>query len=298
MQARAFLALLGFVCVALPIAAQTDDAAGQQSATGDAPSLPAGPDSSPDGVLRPPARPDAAAEPTPSDSFAPAQMDDPSGRGGEARSADPAPAADALASEAEGPTAWQLLAEPPLAHHACLMSATLLGIRFEELAPITSPEDRDCGIARPLRVTEIQPGISLPGGAEMRCATAMRLALWVRHELTPALRLLPSAAALTEIRPGSAYQCRARVGGSSEKLSEHALGNAFDVMGLGFANGSEMMIAPRDGSGSAEEAVQKAIRHGGCLYFTTVLGPGSNAAHDDHLHFDIAMRAGGWRLCE
>jgi hypothetical protein len=29
-----------------------------------------------------------------------------------------------------------------------------------------------------------------------------------------------------------------------------------------------------------------------------VLGPGSDAFHDDHLHLDLAERRGGYRLCQ
>ncbi|MEO6301119.1 MAG: extensin family protein, partial [Paracoccaceae bacterium] len=32
--------------------------------------------------------------------------------------------------------------------------------------------------------------------------------------------------------------------------------------------------------------------------FSTVLGPGSNTSHDDHLHLDIMARDNGFRLCE
>ncbi|MDO5642533.1 MAG: extensin family protein, partial [Paracoccus sp. (in: a-proteobacteria)] len=101
-----------------------------------------------------------------------------------------------------------------------------------------------------------------------------------------------------EILPGTGYECRARVGGDDGRISEHAFGNAFDISGLRLSDGSTMMIGPRDGSGDMAEAVQAAIRAGACLHFSTVLGPGSNAAHDDHLHFDIAARRGGWRICE
>lgn len=241
---------------------------------------------------RPPARPEQDLK-----DASPAAIDDPEDPSSEPPAATARDAATAPIMPA-GPPAWQLLAETPAAYQSCLFGAALLGVGYEEIAPVTGAKDRDCGIARPLRVTDIQPGISIAGGAEMRCATALRLALWVRNELSPAVRLLRRGAALSEIRPGSTYQCRERVGGSSEKLSEHALGNAFDVMGLGFSDGTELSIAPRDATGTMEEAVQKAVRHGACLYFTTVLGPGSNAAHDDHLHFDIAARNGDWRLCE
>lgn len=201
-------------------------------------------------------------------------------------------------AEPAGPPAWQALAEDDFAYQSCLLGLTMLGVDYTELAPVTSPEDLDCGIARPLRIDSIQPGVAIAGGAQMRCDTARNLALWVRAEAQPAAARLPGTPKITQILPGSTYQCRARVGGSSEKLSEHALGNAFDVAGLRFSNGSELLVAPRGDCGGIEEAFQKAIRYGACLYFTTVLGPGSNAAHDDHLHFDIVARRSGWRLCE
>ena len=229
---------------------------------------------------RPPVRPDAAPQPG---------------------AAEPDPAQGQAASaavEPAGPAAWQSLAEGALPYHFCLMTLTVLGVSYREAAPVTSPEDADCGIARPVQIDSLQPGVTIVGGAMMRCDTARRLALWLRAEAQPAAALLPGAPHITEIMPGSTYQCRARVGGASDKLSEHALGNAFDIAGLRFSNGEEMLIAPRGDSGGIEEAFQKAIRYGACLYFTTVLGPGSNAAHDNHLHFDGAVRKGGWRLCE
>ncbi|HMQ39861.1 MAG TPA: extensin family protein [Paracoccus sp. (in: a-proteobacteria)] len=196
------------------------------------------------------------------------------------------------------PPAWQALTESDASYLSCLFGLTMLGVRYTRLDPLTSPEDRDCGIARPLNVTALQPGVGIAGGATMRCATVRQLALWLRDEAVPVVRHLPGAPAITGIVPGSTYQCRARVGDGGEKLSEHALGNAFDIAALKLSDGSELTISPRNGSGDMREAVQKAMRHGACLYFTTVLGPGSDAAHDDHLHFDIAARRGGWRICD
>ncbi len=58
-------------------------------------------------------------------------------------------------------------------------------------------------------------------------------------------------------------------------------------------------IAPRDDNGSdMTTAFQRTARASACLYFSTVLGPGSNAAHDDHLHLDVKQRGGGYRLCQ
>lgn len=197
-----------------------------------------------------------------------------------------------------GPPAWEALREDEFAYQSCLLGLSMLDVGYEEVGPVTSAEDRDCGIARPLNVTEIQPSVTIAGGAVMRCETARRLALWLRNDALEAVGHLPGAPRIAEILPGSTYQCRARVGGAEDKLSEHALGNAFDVSGFRMTNGTELMVSPRNDTGDVEEAVQKAMRYAACLQFTTVLGPGSNASHDDHLHFDIAARRGGWRLCE
>ena len=62
-----------------------------------------------------------------------------------------------------------------------------------------------------------------------------------------------------------------------------------------------LMMKPGGGgepTGDLAEACPRTARAAGCLFFTTVLGPGSNDAHDDHLHLDVAARRGGWRLCQ
>ena len=41
----------------------------------------------------------------------------------------------------------------------------VLVVGVEKLLDFTDPQDRDCGIARPLRVTQILPGVELEGGA-------------------------------------------------------------------------------------------------------------------------------------
>lgn len=183
-------------------------------------------------------------------------------------------------------------------HSACLLGLTLLGVAYEEMAPVADAGDPQCGIPRPVRVTAIQPGIAIEGGALMRCATARRLALWTRDFVRPATARLPGTPRLTAYVPGSTYDCRPRVGGSETKISEHARGTAFDIMAVRFDNGEAMEFRPRTGDGDAAESFQQALRGTACLYFSTVLGPGSNEAHEDHLHLDLAERKGGFRLCE
>ena len=103
---------------------------------------------------------------------------------------------------------------------------------------------------------------------------------------------------LAAIEPGTGYACRPTIGNGGENLSEHAYGNALDIAAFRFQDGSRIEIAPRRDSGDLTEAFQRALRGAACLHFTTVLGPGTNAAHAHHLHLDIKARRNGWRLCQ
>ena len=223
---------------------------------------------------RPPLRPDPPE--------APAQMHGP-----------PAPSAQ-VASVEVAP------AEDEQEFAACLLALSMLGTRYTELPPILDDDDPDCGIARPLQIDRIISDVALSGRPVMRCDTARALGLWTRDFLRPAAALLDNAPRLSELQTGPGYTCRARVGTGSDapKQSEHAYGNAIDIVGFAFDDGSVIPVEPRIDSGGQEESFQRAARGTACLLFTTVLGPGANVAHDNHLHLDLADRNGGWRLCE
>lgn len=183
---------------------------------------------------------------------------------------------------------------------ACRLALSMLGTRYTQLPPVTDADDPDCGMARPLQVEQIIPGVPLSGQPVMRCDTARALGLWTRDFLRPAAALLDNAPRLSGLQTGPGYTCRARVGTGAEtpKQSEHAYGSAIDIAGFEFDNGSVIPVQPRTDSGGQEESFQRAARGTACLLFTTVLGPGANAAHDTHLHLDLAARNSGWRLCE
>ena len=196
-----------------------------------------------------------------------------------------------------GPPVPETLRESAFDLSACHLALHLLGARYT-VEPQLTDEDRDCGIAQPVRVTEALPGFTLEGGAAMRCDTALSLGLWLRDEVLPAAARLPAAPHPISATLGSTYNCRARVGDSGEKrMSEHAFGNAIDIAAFTFDNGVTLPIGSPD-ENDLTFAFLKTIHSAACLYFTTVLGPGSNAAHDGHLHLDTIRRSGGYRLCE
>jgi hypothetical protein len=181
---------------------------------------------------------------------------------------------------------------------ACLASMRGLAVVYEEVAAVVPDDDADCGILQPLKVSEIAPGITLDPPAVIRCPTALALAAWVKDFVVPAAARLQGRGALTAIENGSDYICRRRNNLADGALSEHAFGNAFDVMGFRFAQGPALIIGPGKAEDSLARAFQDAIRASACLDFATVLGPGSNASHDTHLHLDILQRPNGFRLCE
>lgn len=199
----------------------------------------------------------------------------------------------------QGPPLFETLRENDFDDAACRLALHVMGVGYRMIPAITDAGQRDCGIARPVEITQILPGIELTGGASMRCDTARALAGWMRQIVVPAASHLPNAPRITELTLGSTYQCRGVIGnGESHGVSEHALGNAIDIAAFTFDDGTRIEIAPPADRGDLAVAFQNAVQGAACLFFTTVLGPGSNAAHENHLHLDIKARRGGFRLCQ
>lgn len=180
---------------------------------------------------------------------------------------------------------------------ACLAGLDALGTVYTVGEAPVLEDDPDCGIQRPVMVEEIVPGVALRPDSRMRCATARALGEWVSTFVIPASVMLERGP-VTGVDHGSIYICRRRNNASSGKLSEHSFGNAIDVMGFRFADGDAIAIEPREREGTMVEAFQDAVRATACLSFTTVLGPGTDASHADHLHLDVKERRGGFRLCQ
>jgi hypothetical protein len=188
------------------------------------------------------------------------------------------------------------VAPPPLTAEdsQCLARLPTLGVVFTRESAIM---DRGaCNVAHPLSVSSIGSGVAISPAATLTCGVTEALALWARDVLIPAAEEHLDAKP-DELVNASSYVCRPRNNQPGAKLSEHARANAFDIAAIGFADRDPVTIESRS-SGEIEGRFQRAIREGSCRYFTTVLGPGSDASHATHFHFDMAARRGGYRLCE
>jgi hypothetical protein len=167
-------------------------------------------------------------------------------------------------------------------------------VRFRVLDPIDA--ENGCGAERPLQIDSFAE-VELSAPITVRCEMARALDDWLTRTVAPAAQLHLEAE-LTGLAAGTSYQCRRRNNSATGKLSEHAFANALDLAGFSFAERPPVAIVARNGSPDPERAFQAAARGAACAYFTTVLGPGTNAAHDSHLHVDLAFRSGGYRICQ
>jgi hypothetical protein len=174
---------------------------------------------------------------------------------------------------------------------ACIERLTTLGLRFEKLPPV---QDNACSIGNPVMISGLPDGVEVAPGSLMECSLAEELARWVSEVVVPRTKEHLKAAP-KKILIGTSYQCRDQRSGS--KLSEHAFGNGIDVMGFEFDTRAPLTIGSH-AEGSLEATFQSTIQKEACPIFTTVLGPGSDADHGDHLHLDMRGRKGGYRICQ
>ena len=177
------------------------------------------------------------------------------------------------------------------ASQTCRDRLARLGVRFEERPPIRT---ETCGVEDAVLVSMLPDRVEVKPPALMACPLAEGLARWVLDTVAlEADRQLQSAA--TGLLIGTSYECRSQRSGS--KLSEHAFGNGVDIMGFEFARRGPIGVA-QHADGSPESAFRAAVQKGACAVFTTVLGPGSDAAHGNHLHLDMRGRKAGYRICQ
>jgi hypothetical protein len=82
------------------------------------------------------------------------------------------------------------------------------------------------------------------------------------------------------------------------QLSAHAQGLAVDITQLRLSDQHVIEVGrPKD---EAEAGFDTAARAGACGYFHTVLGPGADAFHETHWHFDMLPRGskGDSKFCQ
>lgn len=142
--------------------------------------------------------------------------------------------------------------------------------------------------------------VKLPGDLQvqikpapyLQCAMAEQVALWVRDDTAP--QIAATGAVLREVMTYDDFSCRGRNRKSTGKISEHGKANALDVRGLTFTDGRFAMLTDTKWA----KDVRAHLRKTACARFTTVLGPGSDGYHEEHIHLDFVQRRNGYRICQ
>jgi hypothetical protein len=126
----------------------------------------------------------------------------------------------------------------------------------------------------------------------LQCSMAEAVAEWVRDDVAAGASQL--GAPLAAISGYDSYECRPRNNIKGATLSEHGKGNALDVGAVKLANGATFNLTDP----SVPKAFRERMRVSACVRFTTVLGPGSDSHHNEHIHIDLARRSNGYRICQ
>ena len=150
------------------------------------------------------------------------------------------------------------------------------------------------GPSRAPAMTGAVGAVELRPAATLACPIVSALDRWVSEGVQPAA-LHWFGSPVTAIHQIGGYSCRGMVGDSG--VSEHAFGNALDIAGFTLADGRKITV--KDGwHGSAEEqGFLHDVQLYACETFTTVLAPGYNVYHYDHIHVDLMRRQPGYRPC-
>jgi len=186
----------------------------------------------------------------------------------------------------------------PISDQECLDRLKTLGVQFETALPTAAKEA--CTIDTPVRLKRVPSRagtVQLPDEPVLACRFGERLAHWIGDLVAPVLAGRLSAD-LKAVRTGPGFECRNRNRAAAGKLSAHATGLAVDIASFELVSGKALPVKS-DGDERGHATVE-AVRTAACGWFTTVLGPGSDAAHSDHMHVDILQHGSSerYRICQ
>jgi hypothetical protein len=164
---------------------------------------------------------------------------------------------------------------------------------IEPLPPLVGPGA--CGAPDVVRLDAIlmpdHERVALVPPPTLRCSMAAAVADWVRADIGPAAGRL--GAPLAAIENYDSYDCRGMNRVVGARLSEHGKANALDIRSITLADGRVF----RPAEPTVSRLFREEMRASACARFMTVLGPGSDGYHEEHIHVDLAERSNDYRIC-
>lgn len=184
--------------------------------------------------------------------------------------------------------------ETPPAPSVCRLALTDAVAIAPSIPAITGPGA--CGGDDLVRLEAVvladRSRVPVKPAAKLRCTMASAIADWIRADITPLAEGLGSP--ISELDNFDSFECRGRNWVAGAKLSEHGRANALDIRAIRLADGRTIALTDRNVPHELRDTMMKSA----CRRFMTVLGPGSDGYHEDHIHLDLAERRNGYRICQ
>jgi len=165
-----------------------------------------------------------------------------------------------------------------------------------ERAPIRAPVEQ-LPVGRPANAAITARPAAVSPAATLACPLVSALDRFVSDSVQPAATRW-FGQPVVEIRQISAYSCRGMNGETNAPISEHAFGNALDIAAFTLTDGRTITVKDGWHGAPEEQGVLHDVQGAACEMFTTILAPGSNAYHYDHMHVDLMRHASGRVICE
>jgi hypothetical protein len=138
--------------------------------------------------------------------------------------------------------------------------------------------------------------VAVSPAATLACPLVSVLDQWITEAVQPAA-MKWFGEPVVEIKQISAYSCRGMNGDPNATISEHAFGNALDIAAFTLADGRKLDVQHGWHGAPEEQAFLHDVQASACEQFTTVLAPGSNAFHYNHIHVDLMRRRNDRHAC-
>jgi len=181
----------------------------------------------------------------------------------------------------------------PAAPSACQLQLSKLAT-FQPLPVLVGPGE--CGATDAVLLDAVilpdQNKVTVSPAATLRCPIAVQIAQWVRDDVAPTV--LKFGAPLRGLDNFDSYECRGRNRVRGAILSEHGRADALDVRLFKLADGKTLTLTDVN----VDKNWREALKASACARFSTILGPGSDGAHEEHIHLDLAERRNNYKVCE
>ena len=165
---------------------------------------------------------------------------------------------------------------------------------FKSMPPITGPGE--CTATDVVNVNAVvlpdNQRVVFSPVVTLQCSMAEVVAHWIRDDVAPTLDALGMS--LRGVETVELFGCRSFNGINGAKLSEHGHANALDVRSLKIANGTVIELT----NATVSKPLREQLRQTACARFSTVLGNGADAYHENHVHIDLMQRTNNYKICQ